>query len=183
MTASRGGNSGGYRWVGRQFGRELLSLEPHDLEPDEWLTLVNRIVRQCLELTEGDKFPSGQQCVDRAGLDGWLRRHFPLMMKLIPNDGFERFIEGFVEAYMNGEMLDDFPATFEAVEVNLDDPCCGEGYIRVYYNRPSPREVVYQCPAQSCREASRAAVEEYAKRQGFPIVDLGETIATVHELS
>ncbi len=183
LTASRGGNSGGYRWVGRQFGSGLLGYEPHDLELDEWLTLVDRMDKQFFRHHEVSSSVSRLESADREDLEGWLRRHFPLMMKLVPTVRFEGFLDGFVEAYTEGEMMEDFPVDFEPVEVDLDDPCDGRGFVRVVYHRPYPREVVYQCPAPSCREASRAAVEKYAKTHGFPIVDLGETIATVAKVS
>lgn len=181
MTASQGGNSGGYRLVGRQFGRGLLGYEPYDVEPEQWLTLVDRMVEQYFHSRPRGKVLS-VGFVDREGLKGWLHRHFPLMMKLVPRERVEGFLDGFVEAYTEGEMMEDFPIDFEPVEVNLDDPCDGLGYVRMLYHRPYPREVVYQCPAPSCREASRAAVERYAAVYGFPIVDLGETIATVNKL-
>ena len=182
LTASQGGSSGGYHWVGRQFGGGLVRYEPHDLEPQEWLTLVDRMWKQCFQRRQrGASLVLG--AVDREGLKSWLHRHFPLMMKLVPKGRFEVFLDGFVEAYTEGEMMDDFPGDFEPVEVNLDDPCNGDGYIRAVYYRPYLREVVYQCPAPACHEASGAAVKEYAARMGLPIVDLGDTIATVRGLS
>ena len=42
-TASQGGKSGGYQWVGRQFGGKLIGYVPHDLRDYEWLTLVHQM--------------------------------------------------------------------------------------------------------------------------------------------
>lgn len=172
-TASSGGSSGGYRRVGYQFGKNLIGYDPDDLEADEWFTVIRRMDEKFF----GDI--RSYDDVDFDGLRNWLRRHFPLMMPLIPTDRFERFVEGFVDAHKDGEMMADFPKEFEPVEVNLDDPCGGEGYIRVWFHRPTTREVVYQCPAPSCRDASRVVVETYAKRMRASIVDVGNGIAAV----
>lgn len=172
-TAAQGGATGGYQSVGRRFGDELLDLQPNDLEHEEWLTLVDRLVKQCL----------AREPVDRGAIQAWLRRHFAPMMRHVPGKRFESFIDGFIESFEAGEMLDGFPSEFEPVEVNLDDPCDGDGWIRAVYHRPFVREVLYQCPALGCREASRAAVEAYAKERGMSIVHQGETIAAVRDLS
>src|SRR5215831_11796155 len=111
QSASFGGNSGGYRSVGYQFGQGLLTFEPHDLEPDEWLTVVHRMDEQLFGGRSRD-------AIAPEGLGDWLRRHFPLMMRLIPTDRFDRFVEGFVEAHDDGTMMDDFPMSFEPVDVD-----------------------------------------------------------------
>jgi len=170
-TASQRGNSGGYRLVGRQFGRKLLGYVPHDLSDDEWLSLVDQMEKKLL-----------REDTDWQGLAVWLRRYFPLMMRLIPRDEFDSFLAGVRESYDEGEMMEDFPAGFQPVEVNLEDPCEGEGFIRIVYHHPVPREVVYQCPAPGCRKRSRAFIEQYAAENNLPIVDLGGSIATVQEL-
>lgn len=171
-TASQGGKSGGYQWVGRQFGGKLIGYVPHDLRDDEWLTLVHQME---LTLLRAD--------TDWPGLAEWLRRYFPLMMRLIPKDRFDSFLAGIRESYDEGEMMREFPAGFEPVEVNLDDPCEGDLYVRIAYHHPFPREVIYQCPAPACREKSRTMIEQYAAENGLPIVNLGETIATVQEIT
>ena len=169
-TASQAGESGGYQSVGRRFGGNLLGYVPHDLRDDEWLTLVRQMEMKFL-----------RDDTDWQGLAGWLRRHFPLAMRLIPTDRLDAFLAGFKESYDEGEMTGDFPEGFEPVEVDLDDPCEGDLYIRIQYHRPVPREVTYQCPAAACRERSRAVIEKYAAEHGLPIVDLGGTIAAVRE--
>ena len=171
-TASQGRKSDGHRWVGRQFGRKLLQYVPHDLSDDEWLTLVHRMEMKFL-----------LEDTDWQGLGEWLRRHFPLMMRLIPRDRFEDFLAGLKDSYDEGELMEEFPPGFEPVQVNLDDPCEGDGYVRIVYHKPIPREVVYQCPAPACREKSRALIEKHAAENNLPIVNLGETIATVRELA
>jgi len=182
MTASQGGNTAGYYWVGRRFGDELPELVPDDLETDEWLTLVQRMVEQFINPRDRVGAPMDPGSIDRDSIAAWLRRHFPLMMRLVPKDKFSRFIDGFLEAYAEGDMMDGIGADFLPVEVDLDDPCCGRGYIRIYYHRPR-RVVTYQCPAPSCRDASRRAVEEYGSREGVTVVNLGNSIAAVQALS
>jgi len=170
-AASQGGPGGGYQWVGRQFGGKLLGYVPHDLRDDEWLTLVRQMELMFL-----------REDTDWQGLAVWLRRHVPLMMRLIPAERLDSFLAGVKEAYDTGEMMKEFPDGFEPVEVDLDDPCEGDLYVRILYHRPTPREVTYQCPAPACRERSRAVVEKYAAERDLPVVDLGETIAVVQEL-
>lgn len=182
-TASEGGRSGGYRWVGLQFGNELLSLEPYDLEPDEWHTVVHWMVTECIDPGVEDDASGTAAPVDYEALDVWLHRHFPRIMKLVPKRRRRQFIDGIVEAYEGGEMLADLPCDFEPVELDLDDPCGGVGYIPVGFDRPTPRYVVYQCPAPSCREASRVAVETYARENDLPIVEVGDVIAAVMDMS
>jgi hypothetical protein len=171
-TAARDGKSDAYRRVGRRFGQKLLEYVPHNLSDDEWLTTVQRMEATVLE--------GG---ADWQGLAAWLHRHFPLMMRLIPKDRFESFLQGLKESHDTGEMMEQFPEGFEPVDVNLDDPCEGDGYVRIVYHKPVPREVLYQCPAPRCRERSQAIVEGHAAARNLPIIRVGETIATVEEIA
>jgi len=173
-TAAQGGATGGYRWVGNRFGEELLELQPHELEEDEWFSLVDQLVKQGLD----------RESPDRKAIEEWLRRHFPLLLRRVPRKRLGAFIVGVIESYETGEMLDDFPFDFEPVTVDLSDPCNGEGCITKMLYRPFPRQVIYQCPRTACREASRRKVEAYASTNGLILVSLDDgTVAAVRDLS
>jgi len=181
-TASEGGSTGGFRGVGRQFGKGLLEYVPNDLEHEEWLTLVDRMDKKYFLKQEMSPSNFRLVSIDRDGLADWLRRHFPRMMQLVPRKRYDAFLDGFIESYQEDEMLVDFPADFESVEVNLDDPCNGVGYVHANYFHPHHRRVTYSCPAPSCRDVSRAAVEKYAKDRGLLTTEVGESLAAVEDL-